>query len=107
VIERLPAMLPEWQGLLPGAPPVIRSPSLDCQYRLRTGIPLKYQKICCEASVSTDVQKIFWFIDGALLGVAIPGERLFYLPKVGRHRVVCQDNLGRSTQFILIIEKGD
>ncbi len=106
-IDRLPPLLPEWQGLLPGHPPIIRSPSLDCQYRLREGIPLEYQKICCEASVSNDVQKLFWFIDGALLGVAKPGERLFYTPKVGRHRVVCQDNLGRSTLFTLVIEKAE
>ncbi len=106
-IDRLPPLLPEWQGLLPGSPPIIRSPSLDCQYRLREGIPIGYQKICCEASVSNDVQKVFWFIDGALLGVAKPGERLFYTPKVGRHRVVCQDNLGRSTLFTLVIEKAD
>lgn len=88
-------------------PPVIRSPSLDCQYHLREGIPIEYQKICCEASVSSDVQKMFWFIDGILLGVSEPGEKLFYVPKVGHHRVVCQDNLGRSTQFTLVIEKVD
>jgi penicillin-binding protein 1C len=106
-IDRLPPLLPDWQGLLPGSPPIIRSPSMDCQYRLREGIPLEYQKICCEASVSNDVQKVFWFIDGSLLGIARPGERMFYNPKVGRHRVVCQDDLGRSTSFTLMIEKAD
>lgn len=106
-IDRLPELLPEWQGLLPGAAPIIRSPSLDCEYRLREGIPLQFQKICCEASVGSDVQKIFWFIDGRLLGVTKPGERCFYTPEIGKHKLVCQDNLGRYTEVDLIIEKAD
>ena len=50
---------------------------------------------------------IFWFIDGKLLGVVKPGERCFYTPEVGRHRLVCQDNLGRCAEVSLIIEKAD
>lgn len=106
-IERLPPLLPQWQGLTPGAPPIIRSPSQDCQYRLREGIPPEYQKICLEASAGTDVQKLYWFIDGRLLGAVKPGERLFYIPEVGKHRVVCQDELGRSSDFLLIVEQAD
>ncbi len=106
-IERLPELLPEWQGLLPGTPPIIRSPSLDCEYRLREGIPLQFQKICCEASVGSDVQKIFWFIDGRLLGVVKPGERCFYTPEIGKHKLVCQDNLGRFAEVNLVIENAE
>ena len=106
-IERIPPLLPDWQGLLPGSPPEIRSPSLDCQYQLREGIPLEDQKICCDASVGSDVHHIFWFVDGNLAGTVAPGEQLFILPKVGRHRVVCQDDLGRSTSFTLIVEKSE
>lgn len=106
-IDRLPEMLPGWQGLLPGAAPIIRSPSLDCTYRLREGIPLQFQKICCEASVGSDVRKIFWFIDGRLLSTVKPGERCFYTPEIGKHRLVCQDNLGRCTEVNLTIEKAD
>lgn len=106
-IDRLPDLLPGWQGLLPGTPPIIQSPSLDCEYRLREGIPLQFQKICCEASVGSDVQKIYWFIDGKLLSEVKPGERCFYTPEVGRHKLVCQDNLGRFTEADLIIEKAE
>ncbi len=107
IIHRLPHLLPSWQGLIPGKPPIIRSPSQDCQYRLREGIPPEYQKICCEASAGSDVRNLYWFIDGKLLGSAAPGEKLFYLPVVGRHQVVCQDDYGRSTDFWLVIEKAE
>jgi penicillin-binding protein 1C len=102
-VKRLPPLLPGWQGLLPGQPPIIRSPSQDCEYRLREGIPAEFQKICCEASAGSEVQKLYWFIDGLLLGTVKPGERVFYTPTPGRHLVVCQDNLGRQSEFQLIV----
>ena len=105
--ERIPQLLPGWQGLLPGASPVIRSPSQDCQYRLREGIDRTYQKICLEASAGSDVHRLYWFIDGELLGTVKPGERLFYLPVPGRHRLVCQDDFGRSTEMPLVIERAE
>lgn len=105
-VDRLPPLLPDWQGVAAGAPPVIRSPSEGCQYRLREGIPAEFQKICLEASAGNDVRKLYWFVDGRLLGTAAPGERLFYTPEPGRHRVVCQDDQGRSAEFALTIEAG-
>jgi penicillin-binding protein 1C len=106
-IDRLPPLMPDWQGLLPGSPPQIRSPSLDCEYQLRGGVPLEDQKICCDASVGSDVHQIFWFVDGNLAGTVAPGEHLFILPVVGRHRVICQDDLGRSAGFTLTVEKAE
>ena len=78
-------------------------PSPDYVYQIRRGIPLEYQKICLEAAAGNDVQRLYWFIDGELYGHTKPGERLFYLPKPGRHRVICQDDRGRSTEVKLEI----
>jgi penicillin-binding protein 1C len=102
-VEKLPPLLPEWQKILPGGAPVVRSPSPDYVYQIRRGIPLEYQKICLEAAAGNDVQRLYWFIDGELYGHTKPGERLFYLPKPGRHRVICQDDRGRSTEVKLEI----
>ena len=49
---------PAYQDLLPGAPPVIRSPSGNCIYRLREGIAQEYQKICLDASAGGEVRKL-------------------------------------------------
>lgn len=104
-IQKLPPLLPGWQGCTPGSPPIIRSPSLDCRYRLREGVDPRFQKICFEASAGTDVQRLYWFVDGRLLGSARPGEKLFYVPVTGQHRVVCQDDMGRSTELTLVVEE--
>lgn len=102
-VETLPPLLPEWQKLLPGGAPVMRSPSSDYVYQIRRGIPLEYQKICFEAAAGNDVQRLYWFINGELYGHTKPGERLFYVPQPGRHQVICQDDRGRSTEVKLEI----
>lgn len=104
-IERLPPLLPGWQGLTPGEAPIIRSPSEGCEYRLREGIPPQYQKICLEASVAGDAAKLFWFLDGTLVGSVKPGGRLFIVPVAGNHRLVCQDDLGRSSGLTLVVKE--
>ena len=102
--EKLPPLLPDWQRLIPGGAPVITSPSPDFIYQLRPGIPREHQKICLEAAAANDVHKLYWFIDGAFLGVTTPGERLFYLPEPGARQVVCQDDQGRSSRVKMVIE---
>ena len=104
-VDRLPPLLPECQDLIPGAPPVIRSPSENCTYRLREGIDPEYQKICLEASAGSEVRKLYWFLDGVLVASVKPGERAFILPKVGEHRLVCQDDLGRTAEMELVVER--
>jgi len=102
-VETLPPLLPEWQKILPGGAPVVRSPSADYIYQIRQGVPLEYQKICLEAAAGNDVQQLYWFIDGEFYGQTKPGERLFYLPEPGQHRVICQDDRGRSAEVKLEI----
>ncbi len=104
-IEELPALIPEWQGLLSGQPPVIHSPAADHQYQIREGITSEYQKIALEAAASNEVHQLYWFVDGKLFGIAKPGERLFYPPLPGTHRVVCQDDQGRSSVVQLVINE--
>jgi penicillin-binding protein 1C len=103
--EPIPQLLPEWQKFLPGGAPVIRSPSANYLYQLREGIDPKYQKICLEAAASNDVHKLYWFVDGKLTGTARPGEKLFYPPVIGEHRVVCQDDQGRSAKVKLTVRE--
>lgn len=104
-IEKLPPLLPDWQKLMPGGAPVIHSPSPDYIYQLRQGIPREYQKISLEAAAGNDVHRLYWFIDGQFLGHTKPGERLFYLPEPGAHRVVCQDDQGRNAEVKMVISE--
>ncbi len=104
-IDRLPPLLPEWRQVTSGPAPVIRSPLADYEYQLREGVSLKYQKICLDAAAAGDAHKLYWFIDGILYGTVVPGDKLFFIPKAGRHQVVCQDDQGRSSSVTLIIKE--
>jgi len=104
-IEELPPLLPETHKTLPGAGPVIRSPAAGSHYYLREGVPPDFQKIAFEAAAGSEVQKLYWFVNGVLLGTTAPGETLFYHPKPGKHRVVCEDDHGRSTRVELLVDE--
>ena len=104
-VNELPALIPDWQGVIAGQPPLIHSPASDYQYQLREGITSDYQKISLEAAASNEVRKLYWFVDGKLFGTAKPGERLFYPPLPGVHQVVCQDDQGRSSAVKLVVNE--
>ncbi|HEX3045293.1 MAG TPA: penicillin-binding protein 1C [Bacillota bacterium] len=104
-VQQLPQLLPEYQQLVPGQAPVIHSPLANYQYLIRGGIALEFQKICLDAAAANDVQKLYWFVDGKFFGTVTPGGKLFYLPEVGKHQVVCQDDQGRSSKVSLVIKE--
>ena len=104
-LEELPPLLPETHKTLPGAGPEINSPAAGSHYYLRPGIPEEFQKIALEAAAGSEVRKLYWFVDGVLLGTTAPGETLFYLPKPGKHQVVCEDDHGRSSRVELVISE--
>lgn len=102
-VERIPPLIPDWQQLQPGQAPIIRSPSENYIYQIREGIAPEFQKICFEAAAANDVHNLYWFVDGKLVGTVAPGEKIFYLPVPGNHRLVCQDDQGRSAELKLKI----
>lgn len=102
-VERVPPLIPDWQRLQPGQAPIIRSPSENYVYQIRQGIAPEFQKICLEAAAADDVHKLYWFIDSRLLGAVKPGEKMFYQPVPGEHRLICQDDQGRSAEMRLVI----
>ena len=103
-VVKIPSHFPRCTSLIHGAPPSIRSPSADCDYVLREGVSPEFQKILLDASVANDVRKIYWFVDGTLLHTCSPRDKVFYLPTPGRHKLVCMDELGRSTEISVNVQ---
>ncbi|MFC1543779.1 penicillin-binding protein 1C [Gemmatimonadota bacterium] len=103
-VPEIPTHNPSCRSLPGGDGPLIKSPATGVRYVLRSGVPIEDQQIRLEASVSSGIQTLYWFVDGVLLTSSHPTEPVFYLPKRGRHEVVCMDNEGRSTRVSLIVE---
>ena len=102
-IKQIPPHYPKCTSLIAGKGPIIRSPSDNCEYVMRGGIDPQYQKISLDASVPNNIEKIFWFVDGSLISACSPREKAFYTPSPGKHKLVCMDELGRSTEMVLRI----
>ena len=103
-IPVIPPHNPDCSSVVAGGGPIIRSPSEDSEYHIRTGVPLEFQKILLEASVSNRTKRIFWFFDGQLIFNGAPSEKVFITPVVGKHSLTCVDDEGRSTSRTLIIK---
>lgn len=102
-LDKIPPLLPESQKVMAGEGPIIRSPDPECEYHIRQGVPLEYQKILLDVSVANSVDKIFWFLDGNLIWSGPPWKKTFIYPERGKHDLVCQDDHGRSTAIKLLV----
>ncbi|NLI16684.1 MAG: penicillin-binding protein 1C [candidate division Zixibacteria bacterium] len=105
-IAPIPEHNPDCTGTYAGDRPVINSPTEDVTYIIRGHIPLADQGITLEASVAAGSKKIYWFIDGELYAEAAPGQKVFYVPVPGSHKLVCTDDEGRSSSLIFTVSSG-
>ena len=102
-VPSIPEHYPNCSKVLAGKGPVIHSPSVNCEYKIRQGIEAKYQKILLDAFVSSGTKRIFWFLDNQLISAGKPTEKIFITPIAGKHHLVCMDDEGRSAETTLII----
>lgn len=100
-VDVIPSHCPNCTALIENKAPVIRSPSQDCVYYITNEIDQRYQRIAFEASVHNSIKKIHWFVDGKMLFSVLPTEKVFYTPQEGRHKIVCLDDTGNSSEVLI------
>jgi penicillin-binding protein 1C len=103
-IAAIPPHYSDCTGSSRGDKPIIISPLPDVTYIVRDYIPLSDQEIALEASVASSAHEIYWFIDGVLFSKISAGEKVFYQPVSGIHKLTCSDEEGRSTSMTLNIQ---
>jgi penicillin-binding protein 1C len=84
--------------------PRILSPGATTPYRVRRDAPSEFQKIPLLARVAPSVERLYWYVDGSLVGAAPPGRSLFVMPEQGSHRLVVVDDSGRSDGLTYRVE---
>lgn len=81
-----------WQG----TPPQITSPWRGTRYALRLE-RADDPGIALTATVSADARRLYWFADGAYIGLSAGGEALaWHPPRAGRVSLSVIDDLGRA-----------
>ena len=103
-IEKIPEHFPACSKLASGEKPVIRSPSANAEFKIRSTVDLKYQKILLDASVSNRTETIYWFLDGKLVFSGNAIQKVFITPKIGRHKLVCMDDEGRASEVKFVVK---
>jgi len=102
-LQKVPSLMPSSKNMMAGKGPVIRSPDSQCEYYVRKGVTMQYQKILLDASVENSVNTIYWFLDDKLVWSGTPGQKVFICPDMGKHTLVCQDDHARTTSMKLVI----
>ncbi|MEE9554782.1 MAG: penicillin-binding protein 1C [candidate division Zixibacteria bacterium] len=98
-ILQIPEHNPECSGTSGNDRPVIISPNEEVSYVIREHIPPSQQGILLDASVASSTRNVYWFVDGVLYGTVNPGQKLFFVPEKGVHKLTCSDDRGRSTSI--------
>jgi len=88
----------------PGEGPHIVSPNPATPYTLRRDVPAEFQRIALSADVPAATHRLSWYVDGELTAQGQPGERLFWQPTPGAHRLVAADDQGRTDAVTIRVE---
>lgn len=68
-------------------------------------IPEKSQpELLLKAYLHNDVKKVFWYIDGRLYQEAKASEKVFFKPTLGKTKITCIDDKGRSSEIGISVE---
>jgi len=79
-----------------GQKPVITSPQSNIQYVIQS-IGADKKRIPFLATVDSDVEKIFWFVNGKYEGSSTPNASFIWTASGGEHTVNAVDDSGRAT----------
>ncbi len=104
VVRELPPLSPHCAALPDAAGLKIVSPSSRTPYRIRRDAPGQFQRIALVAQASADARELQWFQDGLLVATGQPGAPLFLDPTPGRHRLLVQDDQGRTDALHFSVE---
>ena len=68
-------------------------------------VPEKSQpELLLKAYLHNDVKKVFWYIDDKLYQEASTKEKVFFKPPLGKTKITCIDDKGRSSEINILVE---
>lgn len=88
----------------PGGSPVMIAPSEGQIVTLIPGVPARRQRV--PLAVTTRASTVSWFVDGELVATAPASERVYWIPRAGKHEVVVSDEAGRKARRTLDVREG-
>lgn len=100
-IDAIPEHNPNCITLKNGDGPKIISPSESFKYFIDKDDP---QEIILLAAADPKTKNHYWYVNDKLIRKSEPGEKVFYKLSIGRFKIVCLDDLGRSTKVTINVK---
>jgi penicillin-binding protein 1C len=101
-VDIIPDHNPFCIALFSNGGPKILSPSGNFEYFIESEDP---QEIVFLAADDPKNSYYYWYVDNELTGKLNNGEKLFYKLKVGKHKITCLDNFGKSSSVIINVKE--
>ena len=98
----LPEHNPLCERLFYEGEPLIVSPNSESEYYIRQDEP---QQLQLSSQVSNDVAEVHWHVNDLPIGKSSPHEGLFFSPPLGRVKISCSDDKGRSSSIWITVKK--
>jgi penicillin-binding protein 1C len=80
--------------------PLITSLADGKEYILYAAAKQQLQLAC---TASSDVNKVYWYINDKFLAEGSRGQKLFFTPEAGQIKISCSDDKGRNTDIRIIV----
>ncbi|HEX8315914.1 MAG TPA: penicillin-binding protein 1C [Flavisolibacter sp.] len=100
----IPPHNPSCERIFKGEGPAITFPQNGAEYFIALKDPEPLQ---LTASVSSDVSKLYWYINDQFYKAAARGEKQFFVPEEGMVKISCSDDKGRSKTIMIRVKKVD
>jgi len=91
------------ESLAVGGPRIV-SPTARTPYRLRPDAPDEFQRVALAAQSGPEARALYWYEDGSLAASGPPDSPLFLRLVRGKHRLLVQDDLGRTDALDFLVE---
>lgn len=102
VHEELPPHNPKCERVFSEDKPVITSPVNTMEFFI---IPADSQQMLLSCHAAMEVQKVYWFINDKLFKSCNPADRTFFVPALGKVKITCSDDKGRSNTVFIMVKK--
>jgi penicillin-binding protein 1C len=81
--------------------PIITNPNNGSEYYLNTNDAQQLQLACQTAN---DVREVYWYINDRLLQKTLANQPVFFRPSLGKLKISCTDDKGRSSSISVMIK---
>jgi penicillin-binding protein 1C len=102
--QTIPPHNGDCENVFRGDGPSITAPLNGAAYYINKSDPEPLQ---LKASSSTDVSKLYWYINDRFYKATAAGEKTFFVPEEGPVKISCTDDKGRNRNIVIQVKYAD